>query len=82
MSDEKNKEEIKEQIMKANALADEELKKVSGGNVDYVSADRTTCLYEGWVHSYDPIDIKKPQSCGNCRLYFPHNGFCTRSTGG
>ena len=82
MSDEKNKEEIKEQIMKANAMSGEELEKVSGGKVDYVSADRTTCLYEGWVHSYTPIDNKKPQSCGNCRQYFPYNGFCTRSTGG
>ena len=93
MSTEKNKEERKEQIMKANALSDEELEKVSGGggetivqtggapnNVTNVSADSTTCLYAGWVNSYDPIDINKPQTCGNCRNYFEDE--CMRRKGG
>lgn len=78
------KNEVDTLNKKLAELSEEELEQVTGGNAvasTPVSASQTTCLYSSFTsRGYDPIDVNKPQSCGNCRSYNSTKGECFEGT--
>lgn len=71
MSIEKNKEQIKERLIKGVALTDEDVRKVSSGSPEAkpVGGDCPNCGYGGeYIMWYDPErpDLEPDIFCGMC----------------
>ena len=79
MNEEPN-EKLKTMNGRQQELNENDLEKISGGDIRPVDAGRTTCLWGNeYINDYIPEDQSKPQSCGNCRGY--QNGLCMYGMG-